>query len=472
MERSWLLTIRKVIFACLFVFTFAASSYASEVFIEVTNRNGEPEMNFGEIDLADDNIDFIQMKVRVYGNGLSDKNYKVYHVINEALEIDNIEQKDALIFDPEAFSDKGKALINYGRDEVVSGYDEHQTIYESPDINYEDTFYVNYKLNKEKLLTNGTLRGKILFVVKADNNEKVYQEFDIRAEIDGLAPISVKTSYLDEETIMIEPYLESYDEDDVYIDLKAFSPSQRAYSIKAVFPELVINETSGDILNKDFLELKLSSSNRISTNYTTYNTINLETEQEIASFDAFEEAEAKIYIKVNESKLASLQPGTYRSYLRLLLDDGGEDFWADIPFILDIPRIFSLEVTADEIEELDFDTLERDKTEKRTMNLKVYNNTGNAYTIAQNFVWPKAMETGVKLPEESFKVQVELESKYKGKAMYPQQALVKEGSDDIFVSDASGSPVELKVTYYMKLPRETAKGTYNSSISYSLLENN
>ena len=137
-----------------------------------------------------------------------------------------------------------------------------------------------------------------------------------------------------------------------------------------------------------------------------------------------------------------------------------------------IPPLFELEVTGPSDGVIDFEDFKRDATQTTNVSsepvtIRARSNLGKAYQISQKLVGPLTSDTGSTLPPEDLTVSATNLDK-NGKASGETTVSVDEPTP-LFTSNADGKGDTVKTSYNLKVKADSAAGTYQAKIVYSIV---
>lgn len=103
----------------------------------------------------------------------------------------------------------------------------------------------------------------------------------------------------------------------------------------------------------------------------------------------------------------------------------------------------------------------------RQVRLSVSSDSGRPYRVFQRVNGPWSGSNGMEIPFSAIRFSIS-ETQTGGSNRFPGPAPLSLGEQEIFLSDASGSPENLVVTYLAQMPPGQRAGIYRTTVSYQV----
>jgi len=446
---------------CLGILIFGSSLTAEAVLqLNVTPSQGGSALNFGRIDSA---LAF-EKDIRLRVTSTNGERYQVFQRVIDPFVNERGQQLDLDVM--KTYFQSGSNSFGTAYLQTVSSMTySDQLVYSSGQDGGSDSFRIVYLIDKEKLVSDGSFLGRVLYTIRSLESGEQEQIFlNIRFESSQQLKVNVSGGKSVHE-VTLNDRDEFHRMDSVEIEYSGLMGGDelRVSQEVVVFPQ-----------NKLFEEIN-EGSIRFSTTTENSDGEALVAEslprKPVQIFSSKErEGEIIVTFELDVGEETQLQSGEFNGRLKYYVDAGFENEEYDLDFKVVIEPLFQLDVDLP-LGGVRFDhVLPNEPPQISEVAAEVKTNLKKPYVVTQRILSPMTNEKGEEIDSQYFQMKVEFDSNVRGESPYEQFKPVPMGDAPIVLSSRKGDSVKFRVFYRLSSYAKMAPGKYSTSIVYSLGE--
>jgi len=428
--------------------------------LSATPVEGGSSLRFGRVSSSDSTVREVRLRI----SSTTGKQYQIRQCLVDRV----INEKGAVVSNAvSTYTLRGsnaKGTLYQDIPAVLTS--ANQVIYSSNRAGDTDSMIVVYKIDPNAITSSGSFSGRICYTLTpqgTDAQKQVYLNLYFDAQ-NGFTFTSEPAREL---------RLSTGNPKDMNAEI-VFSTQgyvDGEYTITQQPQSRLMNQ-EGDFVDQDLIRFSVYAQNGVSEVVTPM-VLTDKVEKIYTAGRAINEDKIAVKFVIDEKVAEKMSAGIYRAVIGYNVEAQGTVIARlNINVVIDIKRVFELQILADSRGTIMFEKTNPDAseyTEKKAV-IRVRSNIDKPYYVVQKVPSPMANERGESIPTDDFSFKLAMADGQKGSLAYATSVKAKVGDTAIFNSDFLGTPAEFEITYILKPTRLYKAGDYRMNVSYALME--